>query len=301
MTPHVAPPGLVLVTSILAIVAIFGIDLADGSSIWTHVLYVFPICAIALSCERFTWVVVGFLLSAVFQLLTLLTYDISVLAVVANSVIALVANGMTVGLARVARSRLAKLKTLATTDVLTGLHNRLGFQSVAEKEINRQKRYGGVFSLAVLDLDRFKALNDSKGHAGGDLALRRLSDILRASLRRSDSIARLGGDEFVIVMPNTQETDCAALCQQLSASIAGQMEAAGFPITASIGYATFERPADSVEAALQKADDAMYAAKVESLSSIRARHKVPALLKAGATSMNLSRLTPAAAAASSIE
>ena len=285
VTRRIAPPWLVPVTSILAIVAIFGIDLADGSSIWTHVLYVFPICAIALSCARFTWVVVALLLSAVFQLVTLLGYDITVLAVIANLVITLVANVMTVGLARAARSRLAKLKTLATTDVLTGLHNRLGFQSVAENEITRQKRYGGVFSLAVLDLDRFKVLNDSIGHAGGDLALRRLSDILRASLRRSDSIARLGGDEFVILMPNTQETDCAALCHQLSATIAGQMEAAGFPITASIGYATFERPADSFEAALQKADDAMYAAKVESPSSIGTRRKVPAGLKAGSTSM----------------
>lgn len=280
MTPYVAPSGLVLVISILAMAAIFGIDLADGSSIWSHVLYVFPVCAIALSRERLTWVVLGLLLSAVLQLLTLLAYDISVRAVVANSVILLVANVMTVGLARVARSRFAKLRTLATTDVLTGLHNRLGFQSVAEKEITRQKRYGGVFSLAVLDLDRFKELNDTKGHAGGDLALRRLSDILRESLRQSDSIARLGGDEFVIVMPNTQEADCAGLCQQLSATIAGQMASAGFPITASIGHATFERSVASVEAALKKADDAMYAAKAESPSSTRARHKVSAGLSA---------------------
>lgn len=273
VTPRVTPPGgLILGASILAMAAIFGIDLADGSSIWSHILYVFPLCAIAFSCERFTWVVFGFLLSAVFQLLTLLAYEISVLSIVANSVIAVAANVMTIWLARVARLRFAKIETLATTDFLTGLHNRLGFQSVAEKEIARQERYGGVLSLAVLDLDGFKALNDSKGHASGDLALRRLGDILRENLRQSDSIARLGGDEFVIVMPNTQETDCAALCQQLAATIAAQMDAAGFPITASIGHATFERPADSVEAALQKADDAMYAAKVKSPSSTRARH-----------------------------
>src|SRR5579863_9514222 len=286
VTPRLAAPRAILAISILAMVAIFVVDLADGSQIWSQTLYVFPLCAIALSCPRLAWVLSGVLLALVFQVLTFVAYDISAAAVVANSIVALAADTLSVAAARVARWHVARIETAATTDVLTGLHNRRGFESVAEQEIARQKRYGGVFSLVVLDLDRFKSLNDSKGHRAGDRALCLLGSILRENLRESDSIARLGGDEFVVVMPNTHETDCAALCQQLSATIASQMEAADFEITASIGYTTCETPPDSVAAALHEADEAMYAAKamasgLASYSRMAARQTPPTLSGSG--------------------
>jgi diguanylate cyclase (GGDEF)-like protein len=264
VTPHLATPRAILPISILAMGAIFVVDLADGSQIWSQVLYLFPLCAIALSCPRFAWVLFAVLLALVFQVVTFVTYEISSAAVVANSIIALAAGTLSVAAVRVARWRFANIATAATTDVLTGLYNRRGFESVAEREIARQKRYGGVFSLVVLDLDRFKSLNDSKGHEAGDRALCLLGSILRDTLRDADSIARLGGDEFAIVMPNANETDCGALCQQLSATIRSQMDAAGFATTASIGYTTCETPPNSVAAALHEADEAMYAAKAMS-------------------------------------
>ncbi len=113
----------------------------------------------------------------------------------------------------------------------------------------------------MLDLDRFKELNDSKGHEAGDQALRLLGTILLEHTRHSDSIARLGGDEFVIMMPNMVKADCATLCRELSATISQRMAERGFTITASIGCATFEEPPESLAAALRKADKAMYAAK----------------------------------------
>jgi diguanylate cyclase (GGDEF)-like protein len=261
MRPRALRSKTIVLISIVAMVAIFAVDVADGPQIWSQVLYVFPLCAIALSCEGFTLVLFGLLLALVFQLLTFLAYQMSAPSVVANSIVALAADAMIVGLARVARLRFASIETAAITDLLTGLRNRRGFESVAEREITRQKRYGGVFSLVTLDLDRFKSLNDSKGHDVGDQALRLLGAILRKNIRQSDSIARLGGDEFAIVMPNTEEADCAALCRQLSEAIASQMGAAGFAITASIGYTTCETPPNSVATALQEADEAMYAAK----------------------------------------
>jgi diguanylate cyclase (GGDEF)-like protein len=118
-----------------------------------------------------------------------------------------------------------------------------------------------VFSLAIVDLDRFKALNDSRGHHTGDKALKLLAEVLRENTRESDSIARLGGDEFAIVMPNTRAEDCAALCRQLTTNIAVRMADADFGITASVGHATFEQPPESSSAALHEADKAMYAAK----------------------------------------
>jgi diguanylate cyclase (GGDEF)-like protein len=133
-------------------------------------------------------------------------------------------------------------------------------------EITRQKRYGGVFSLAILDLDNFKEVNDAEGHHVGDKALRLLADVLRAYTRKSDSLGRLGGDEFAILMPNTQQEDCVSLCDQLAAKIALRMADAGFAITASVGSTTFERAPESTHEALQLADKAMYSAKADSKS-----------------------------------
>lgn len=251
----------IALVSFLAMLTIFGVDLADGSQVWSQALYVFPICAIALFCDRLAWVVFGVLLALVFQLLTFAAYQISGLLVVANSAIALATGTLVAALARVARSRFASVASAATTDFLTGLNNRRGFEVIAEREITRQHRYGGVFSLVALDLDRFKSLNDSQGHDAGDRALRLLAAVLQESVRQADSIGRLGGDEFVILMPQTQETECAHLCQQLSATIAHRMDAAGFAVTASIGHTTYERPPHSVAIGLQEADEAMYAAK----------------------------------------
>jgi diguanylate cyclase (GGDEF)-like protein len=150
---------------------------------------------------------------------------------------------------------------LATTDWLTGLRNRRSFETIAELEIARQKRYGGVFSLALVDLDDFKGLNDARGHHAGDETLKLLAAVLQKHTRASDSIARLGGDEFVVLMPSTQKADCSLLCQQISRKIADRMAAVGFATTASIGCATFEQAPTSVSEALQRADEAMYFAK----------------------------------------
>ncbi len=244
-------------------VSIFALDLTDGPKIWLHVLYVFPISTIAFQCERAGLIVIGVAVSIAFQLLTLIAYDMSAFAILTNLIVALASGTLIAALTRVARLNISRIEALTITDSLTGVHNRRGLESIVGIEIARQKRYGGVFSLAILDLDRFKQLNDFQGHDAGDRALRLLGDVLRDTTRQSDSIARLGGDEFAVVMPNTPKTECASLCRYLSTTIACRMARANFAITASIGSATFEQAPDSVSTALQKADGAMYAVKVE--------------------------------------
>jgi diguanylate cyclase (GGDEF)-like protein len=251
----------VFIVSIVLICGLYWLDIEAPVGIHVRILYVFPLTAIALHSERMRKVLFGLALVVFCEIASLLSNHLSPTAIFIDGLITIAGLSLVVVLARAARKHYLETLVLATSDPLTKLHNRRSFESIGEMELARQHRYGGIFSLAVIDLDGFKKLNDSRGHHVGDLALKLLADILRENTRQSDSIARLGGDEFAILMPVTRHSDCTELCQQLSGTIASRMVDAGFPITASIGHTTFERAPKSMLEALQEADKAMYAAK----------------------------------------
>lgn len=260
-TPEALRPRSVFIVSILAMALVFIFDVGTPPDIRLHMLYIFPMAAIALHCESKRDVLAGLVLTTAFQLLTFYVDGIPYRPFAIDAIIAFASALLSVFLARsVRKNHLATVK-LAATDWLTGLHNRRSFKTITDLEIERQKRYGGIFSLAVIDLDGFKKLNDSRGHHIGDEALQLVADVLQDHTRHSDSIARLGGDEFAILMPNTQKPDCNSLCQQLSLKIASRMSAAEFQTTASIGCVTFEQAPESSSYSLQKTDKAMYMAK----------------------------------------
>jgi diguanylate cyclase (GGDEF)-like protein len=260
-TPGALPPTVVLITGIVAMAAIFIIDLLAPKDVRLHMLYVFPLAAIALHCERKSAIIGALALSSTFQAVTFFFEGISGRSYATDALIALSTAVVMAALARATRQNHLVAVNLATSDWLTGLHNRRSFETVADLEIKRQQRYGGVFSLAVIDLDGFKRLNDSKGHHAGDSALQILADVLREHIRQSDTIARIGGDEFAILMPHTKTPDCSALCQQFCVKVADRMAAAQFEVTVSVGCKAFEQAPESVSHALRQADEAMYAAK----------------------------------------
>jgi len=240
---------------------IFVLDVATPPDIRLHILYIFPIAAIALHCEQKSRIVAGLMLSTAFQLYTFYTYKISFDPFVIDFGTAFISALLSIFLASSIRINHMATVKLASTDPLTGLLNRRSFEAIVTLEIERQKRYGGVFSLVVIDLDGFKRLNDLDGHHVGDKALQLFADVLKEHTRQSDSITRHGGDEFAILMPNTLKPACSSLCQQLAAKAADRMAAAGYAITASIGSKTFEQSPDSFSDAMQQSDRAMYAAK----------------------------------------
>lgn len=159
------------------------------------------------------------------------------------------------------RARLGQEARIAATDPLTDLPNRGAFLGQVEDEIARSSRYGYVFSLVYVDLDGFKAVNDVEGHDAGDAVLRRVADALRASTRQTDALGRLGGDEFAALLPHTTVGPAAAVLAKLQENLRAAMHRSGWPVTFSIGAATFETPAKSGRTALQVADEAMYDVK----------------------------------------
>ena len=255
--------------SYLAIVLIFAFDIGTDATIQLHLLYVFPLTMIALHCKQVNLVVWAVILALCLQGITLVSYgDIPLFSKLVLALLVLPTNILVAYVSRIARTNYLETRRIATIDPLTELDNRRSIESYTNMEIERQRRYGGVFSVAVLDLDGFKALNDSRGHHTGDEALKVVADVLRKQTRHSDMVGRLGGDEFVILLPNTEAEDCLSLCQQLALKIANRMSEDSFAITASIGCTTIDQPPPSALDVLIKADKAMYAAKAKGKGSV---------------------------------
>jgi diguanylate cyclase (GGDEF)-like protein len=168
-----------------------------------------------------------------------------------------VAEGV-VGLCEIAL-RLDVLDHDATHDPLTGLLNRRSFDAVLEQALARSRRYGWSFSLAMLDLNGFKALNDRHGHAAGDQVLQRIGGVLRSSMRAGDVAARIGGDEFAMLLNRSGDAAGRILAARVASVVNQELAWAG--IGFAVGVAT--APAESVEAdeLSRLADARLYEAK----------------------------------------
>ncbi|HYN43966.1 MAG TPA: diguanylate cyclase [Thermoanaerobaculia bacterium] len=155
------------------------------------------------------------------------------------------------------------LRRLATTDALTGAMNARPFLDAATLETERARRFGTPLSLVLLDLDRFKTVNDTHGHPFGDAVLAETGNRLRAGLRDSDVIGRLGGEEFGILLPMTDEAAAARTAERLAAALRDVPVTRGSTaatVTASFGVAAVD-PAKGFEATRERADRALYEAK----------------------------------------
>ena len=158
---------------------------------------------------------------------------------------------------------LKKLQINAATDPLTGLYNRRLFEEYFAKELNRSKRYGQHLALVIMDLHRFKDVNDRYGHLAGDQALQAAAATLRKTLRTSDYAFRIGGDEFALLLPQADPEQANALAKRLRASY----EAATLPMKLEVpvaldyGVSVFPEDADQKETLVRLADERLYQLK----------------------------------------
>lgn len=165
-----------------------------------------------------------------------------------------------------------QLEKLAMTDELTRLSNRRAFFIRGSEEIGRAKRYKQPLSLIMLDIDRFKLINDSFGHEYGDMALKCLAKILMLKVREVDFVGRLGGEEFAILLPNTDHQHALILAERLRAAIEQEScldNETKLTFTASFGVAELSEDTKKLDDLLRNADTAMYQAKNEGKNQVR--------------------------------
>ncbi len=164
------------------------------------------------------------------------------------------------------KSTEARLRELANSDPLTGLINRNLFLDRAAQALITSRRYQSKTAILFLDLDGFKPVNDSYGHAVGDMVLREVARRMQESVRGSDTVARFGGDEFVILLTGIKDTDeVAVIANKLIESVSRQIQFGDdeYHVGASIGISICPDDADTVESLISFADEAMYKAKEE--------------------------------------
>ncbi|NWJ40984.1 MAG: diguanylate cyclase [Geothrix sp.] len=158
------------------------------------------------------------------------------------------------------RLELQALEEAATTDLLTHAWNRRHFEEAIEGEIHRSERYGHPLSLLILDIDHFKRVNDTFGHAEGDRVLRQVADCVRGVIRVSDSLTRWGGEEFIVLMPSTGLANAQVLAERIREGIAAHAFEGIGTVTVSLGLAEY-LPPSRLAAWLERADQALYRAK----------------------------------------
>jgi len=155
---------------------------------------------------------------------------------------------------------LKKIQLNAVTDPLTGLYNRRLFAESFEKELNRARRYGLPLGIVILDLHRFKEVNDKYGHPRGDEVLRAAATTLQKALRTSDSAFRIGGDEFALLLPQTDAAQALALGRRIETVFAETLRPLQltFPVTMDHGVATFPQDGDQSDQLIRVADERLY-------------------------------------------
>src|ERR1043166_3853535 len=142
-------------------------------------------------------------------------------------------------------------------------------RELAAAEIERARRHAHPFTVAFLDVDDFKQVNDRHGHSAGDRLLKAVADTIRQSLRAVDSVARLGGDEFAVLMPETGEAAAQVVIRRVRRQLMEVARREGLPVTFSVGVVTWDAAPTSVDEMLRAADSLMYTAKRLGKNTVR--------------------------------
>jgi diguanylate cyclase (GGDEF)-like protein len=158
---------------------------------------------------------------------------------------------------------------LARTDYVTGAVSVRYFYELAQIEIKRSQRYRHPITMAYIDLDNFKTVNDRLGHSTGDRVLRAVTDDIRRQVRNTDTLARLGGDEFALLLPETDDEAAKTVLNKIHASLVDEMLRNGWMVTFSMGVVTFKEVPKTVDEMVKMADNVMYSVKAAGKNGVK--------------------------------
>jgi diguanylate cyclase (GGDEF)-like protein len=264
-------PGAIWgVVATLLLLLVFVIDVISGPELAFGLFYIFPIAIVA-------WFIAESLGSAVAIISSMLWYLAEQYSgvVYSNPLFAYWNAGIRLGyfllavlLMRVAR-QLDRERSAARTDYLTGAVNTRFFRALSQREIDRASRYGYPMTIAYVDVDDFKGVNDAYGHAVGDRVLKAIADGMQKAVRKTDVVARIGGDEFALLFPEMGAVEAQGVVSKLQSILTDEMRRHSWPVTFSIGVLTFESAPSSSDEMLNLADRMMYAVKKAGKDNVR--------------------------------
>jgi len=265
-------PRLVLgVTTVVLVLFLAALDVLTGPEVSFSVFYLLPISLAAWRLGRWAGASMSFLCTAAWRTAEVLggqSYS-QPLIPYWNTLVRLGFFLVTASLLADLKGRLEWERDSARMDPLTRVANRRHLYELAEMQMARTDRYGEPFTLAYIDVDNFKVMNDHFGHARGDRLLSLAAGTIGSSLRAVDVVARLGGDEFAILLPNTDEGSAQEALRRVRSSLLDLVRENEWPVSFSMGIVTFYGAPPSVDEMVRVTDDLMYAAKQTGKGSMR--------------------------------
>jgi diguanylate cyclase (GGDEF)-like protein len=265
---HGSPLFWVIIAAIMVAV-IGGVDILTGSEMSVSFFYLIPICLVTWVSGRKLGLIFSLVSAGIWFLADMwaggsysqpfLRYWNALMRLGIFCVVALLLPLV---------KMLGHEKELARTDYLTGIANRFSFFEVAQTELARSSRYKHPFTIAYIDIDGFKNVNDRFGHKTGDELLCVVVNQIKSKLRRADFIARMGGDEFIVILPETDHIAAKVIFPKIHAALLDEMRRREWPVTFSIGVITCLKTTCTVEELVRDADELMYSVKKETKNDI---------------------------------
>ena len=265
--------GCIVSAGVVLVLALWGIDYVTGPDFSFVVFYLLPVFLVTWFAGKQAGIAISLMSGVAWYVADVLTASadahpaITYLNLATKLGFFLVVN-LTVSSLRVS---LEREREMARTDYLTQVANSRYFAEIASREIRRAGRYQHPFTVAYLDIDDFKSVNDRWGHSTGDELLALVAETITNNIRATDSIARLGGDEFALLLPETGYDAASVVMQKVQQSLQSAMGRKGWPVTFSIGVVTFRTPPDSVDGMIRVADAFMYSVKHSGKNRIKHR------------------------------
>ncbi len=272
-TAHVLqeiPKPLIVVLSLVLVIAFGAIDLLVRSEVIFAIFYLLPLALVSWYVGARSGIAISLVSVALLFLDDVVSFrrDFGSFIIYWDAVGRLGSFFIISYALSALRTMLERERALARTDSLTGISNTRAFYELMSRERERAKRYDSPFTLAYMDIDDFKAINDTLGHAAGDQVIKTVAKTIEGAIRAIDIVARVGGDEFVVMFPGADDEESLRIMGRIKDRLDETVEVRGMKVTFSIGMVTYCKVVVTVDEMIHAADTLMYKVKANGKNSI---------------------------------